>query len=144
MRTVRYGKRAPQNNHTHKGDSRMSGLRQTFLEIIRTLGNYSGCHQLPERSFFYKGKQFPVCARCTGVFFGYLTAFLFLAFRKILPVKPAIALLGCMGIDWGLQETGIKKSTNLRRLLTGFAGGLGLCSLYFQAIRKLIHFIKNP
>jgi uncharacterized membrane protein len=122
----------------------MSGLRQTFLEIIRTLGNHSGCHQLPERSFFYKGKQFPVCARCTGVFLGYLSAFLFLAFRKILPTKIAIAFLSCMGIDWALQETGIKKSTNLRRLITGFAGGLGLCSLYFRGIRRLIQFIKNP
>ena len=144
MRTLRYGKSTSQNNNTHKGDTRMSGLRQSFLEIIRTIGNYSGCHQLPERSFFYKGKQFPVCARCTGVFFGYLAAFVFLAFRKILPIKAAVAFLGCMGIDWGLQETGIKKSTNLRRLITGFAGGLGLCSLYFRGIRGLIRFFKNP
>lgn len=25
-----------------------------------------GCHRRPERSFFYKGRQFPICARCTG------------------------------------------------------------------------------
>jgi uncharacterized membrane protein len=26
------------------------------------------CHQKPERSFFLDGHQFPVCARCTGLY----------------------------------------------------------------------------
>ena len=26
------------------------------------------CHQRPERSFFFDGHQFPVCARCTGLY----------------------------------------------------------------------------
>ena len=26
------------------------------------------CHQRPERSFFFDGFQFPVCARCTGLY----------------------------------------------------------------------------
>ena len=26
------------------------------------------CHQRPERSFFVDGHQFPVCARCTGLY----------------------------------------------------------------------------
>jgi uncharacterized membrane protein len=26
------------------------------------------CHQLPARSFFWDGHQFPVCARCTGLY----------------------------------------------------------------------------
>ena len=26
------------------------------------------CHQIPERSFFWEGRQLPVCARCTGLY----------------------------------------------------------------------------
>jgi len=26
------------------------------------------CHQRPDRSFFWDGHQFPVCARCTGLY----------------------------------------------------------------------------
>ncbi|MCH5266629.1 MAG: DUF2085 domain-containing protein [Lachnospiraceae bacterium] len=116
----------------------MSGLRQAILEQIRIIGNHSGCHQMPERSFFYKGKQFPVCARCTGVFVGQILAVLGL-FRKKRHSPPlyALLLMAWMGADWGIQEAGVKDSTNPRRFVTGIAGGYGLFSLYFWMIRSL-------
>lgn len=115
----------------------MSGLRQSFLEFIRTLGNYSGCHQMPERSFFYKGKQFPVCARCTGVFFGHMTAIVLFLRGKKVSFRTCLSLMGIMGLDWGIQEAGIMESTNPRRLVTGFCGGLGLFSFYGLLVRYL-------
>ena len=30
------------------------------------------CHQQPDRSFFIWGKQFAVCVRCSGLYFGFL------------------------------------------------------------------------
>jgi len=114
----------------------MSGLRQTVLESLRSIGNQSGCHQLPERSFFYKGKQFPVCARCTGVSIGQFAALTAGLFRPV-PTKTALALLTFMGLDWLVQEMGIKESTNRRRLITGICGGFGLFTLYINGFRRI-------
>lgn len=118
----------------------MSKLWISLVNFLDEIGESSGCHRLPERSFFYKGHQFPVCARCTGVFFGQCTALIINIFKDI-PYKTSIACLSIMGIDWGIQEIGIKESTNQRRLLTGFLGGFGLFNLYckiFKMVHKLI------
>lgn len=130
-------------------------LKAKGLWLLRTAGNFSGCHQLPERSFFYKGKQFPVCARCTGVSIGQLLAVLvnvvFLLGRKHngryalgthAPFISALCL-SVMGTDWLAQETKIKPSTNPRRFLTGILGGFGLFNLYFIAAQKLLSLFKH-
>lgn len=121
----------------------MSGLWQSFLELIRTIGNESGCHQRPERSFFYKGKQFPVCARCTGVFVGHTVAVFLFFLKKQIPLGKCCLLMGIMGVDWGIQELGIKESTNRRRVVTGFCGGLGLFSIYGLIIRSFLCMISR-
>jgi len=38
-----------------------------LISIIYATGGLI-CHQLPGRSFFLDGHQFPVCARCTGLY----------------------------------------------------------------------------
>jgi len=38
-----------------------------IIAIIYAAGGLF-CHQRPERSFFLDGHQFPVCARCTGLY----------------------------------------------------------------------------
>jgi len=83
------------------------------------------CHRAPERSFHYKGKQFPVCARCTGVVAGRLLAFASFWWTDIALWIP-LALLAVMFFDWGLQYVKVKESTNIRRLITGICGGYGL------------------
>lgn len=120
----------------------MSKLRQSVVLTLDEIGEASGCHRMKERSFFYKGHQFPVCARCTGVFFGELTAILLLFFKKLLSIPASVIMLFIMGADWGLQELGIRESNNIRRLITGFLGGLGLFSIYINAIKEIFKFIK--
>ena len=85
----------------------MSGLRQSVLETIRMIGNHSGCHQMPERTFFYKGKQFPVCARCTGVIIGQSVALIIGIFKDI-SFRKAFLCLAVMGSDWGFRRAGLK------------------------------------
>lgn len=119
----------------------MSGLWQSVLETIRIIGNHCGCHQMPERSFFYKGKQFPVCARCTGVIIGQSIALLIGIFKDI-PFRRSILCLAIMGSDWGLQEIRIKESTNFRRLITGFLGGFGFYSILVGILKNVL-ILKN-
>ena len=135
----------------------MSKLRQSILESLRILGNHSGCHQLPERSFFYKGKQFPVCARCTGVTVGQFLAVLINVIglrirhhsdnheskKDLIPASFSFVSLGIMGADWAIQEAGIKESTNPRRFVTGILGGFGMFNLYFIVFRRLINFFRR-
>lgn len=121
----------------------MSKLRASILEILRVIGNNSGCHQLPERSFFYHGKQFPICARCTGVVIGQLIA-IGIGFFTNVNFRLSLLSLGVMGLDWGMQEIKIKRSTNTRRLITGILGGFGLFSIYVSVIKRLIINTSRP
>jgi len=120
----------------------MSGLRQTILELIRSIGNHSGCHQMAERSFFYRGRQFPVCARCTGVSVGQAAA-LIMGFFVRIPTSIAAVMLMVMGIDWSIQEMGIKESTNHRRFVTGVLGGFGLFSIYMTIAKAIKNIFKQ-
>ena len=116
----------------------MSKLWKSVLDTIYEIGNRSGCHQMPERSFFYKGRQFPVCARCTGVSIGQTTAIILALFKRFLSFPSALFLLLIMGFDWGIQAIHMKESTNSRRLITGFCGGLGLFSMYVKIFKKVV------
>lgn len=51
--------------------------------------------------------------------------------------------MGIMGVDWGVQETGFLESTNPRRLVTGFCGGLGLFAFYGWLVHRLWNMEKK-
>ena len=126
-------------------------FKKSVLYALRVAGNNSGCHQMPERSFFYHGKQFPVCARCTGATIGqFLSIILNVVYiisshnskeEKKLPwiISPESSMIsmGIMGADWLVQEVGIKESTNVRRLITGILGGFGVFNMYFIIVRLI-------
>lgn len=87
------------------------------------------CHRKPERSFFFKGKQFPVCARCTGIHIGYITFPLFMFNVFTLNIWWTIALMLPTYID-GLTQTFLKReSNNFIRVTTGLMAGIGGMSL---------------
>jgi uncharacterized membrane protein len=104
-----------------------------LYEVLWNLGNILGCHQMPERSFFISGKQFPVCARCTGAFIGYFIGGLTYAYFKI-PIILAVSFCIILFIDWLIQRLKIRESTNFRRFVTGVFCGFSLVQLYYNFI----------
>lgn len=106
------------------------------------LGAKTGCHQIPDRSFYVRGYQFPVCARCTGVVLGYLTA-ISVFLKRGLFKKTSIAGCSIMLADWSLQRANIMKSTNLRRFISGIAGGFGIMSIQLAIIKGCIHKLRR-
>ena len=110
---------------------------ETWKKLMK-VGEHTGCHQKPERSFFYNDYQFPVCARCTGVIIGYLIAipcYVIFGFQKKLSITGALIMFA----DWAIQQAKIKESNNKRRFFTGIAGGFSIMSIQI----KILSFLKN-
>lgn len=100
-------------------------------ETAMKIGNVAGCHQRADRSFFIKGYQFPLCARCTGMWLGSLAA-LFLIKIFIMPLWLSFIFSLVMLADWAIQYKGILMSTNARRLITGFLCGAGITDAFIK------------
>ncbi|MCL2434314.1 MAG: DUF2085 domain-containing protein [Clostridia bacterium] len=100
----------------------------SFHRFLMALGALTRCHQLPERSFFWRGRQFPVCARCTGLFAGFLLGLCAgLLFGAGLPIYIATGVaVTAMAVDGFGQHFGAWVSTNPRRVITGFLCGFFL------------------
>ncbi|MBR2019241.1 MAG: DUF2085 domain-containing protein [Clostridia bacterium] len=104
------------------------------------LGRYMGCHQRSDRSFFYKNRQFPVCARCTGVFVGQVAALTLFILKIRLHIWVCISFCAIMFGDWLIQRLNLLESTNTRRLLTGVLGGYGYITIFMELLLFLIRF----
>lgn len=114
---------------------------ETWLRLMKA-GEHLGCHQMPERSFFYKGYQFPVCARCTGVILSSLLAVIVFTKKKISAIT-CMVMSSVMLIDWFIQRLGIKPSTNRRRFITGLIGGFGYATLHLHAYKWVWDKLKT-
>jgi len=87
------------------------------------------CHRDPTRSYFWNGKQFPVCARCTGIHLGYLSLFLFLFQLIYIKWWLSIILILPTLLDGLTQAYFNRESTNSIRLISGILAGVGIMSL---------------
>lgn len=92
------------------------------------------CHRLPERSFFFNGHQFPLCARCTGILVGYLLGISYIILFKNIHIIMESLLITPLLIDGTGQYLGYFKSTNTRRLLTGILAGISTICLFKLAV----------
>jgi uncharacterized membrane protein len=126
---------------------------EIVLPGLRGVG-YAVCHQLPDHSLFAAGNQYPLCARCTGIYLGFLTGLAGLAIQgrlnaSRLPAGTTLALLlfaiGAMVAD-GLNSllasspdtTLLYSTTNLVRLGTGLASGTALALLLMPLVNEAL------
>ena len=100
------------------------------MNIRKFLGIAFMCHQMPERSFFIKGRQFPLCARCTGVLCGYFAGIAIACITNCRHSFIALFALLPMIIDGVMQYKFNIKSNNARRFVTGLLGGIGIIYLF--------------
>lgn len=112
-----------------------------WIKLMEFGANIWGCHQIPERSFTYKSYQFPVCARCTGLMFGYLIAFVMLVCGCSVPLRISVIFLLAMLIDGGLQYLKLLQSNNIRRVITGFLAGIGFINIIISMAKYFISMI---
>ena len=109
--------------------------QQGFLAaaLYQTFSHF--CHQEPERSFYIAGQQFAVCARCTGVYFGFAAAALLypllISLRQTrTPDRKWLFIAATpLAIDFGLGLAGIWTNTHLSRFLTGSL--LGAAAVFY-------------
>jgi uncharacterized membrane protein len=83
------------------------------------------CHQIPERAFYIEGHPFAVCARCTGIYFGFALGMLLYPLARSLRRGDAparkwllIALAPTL-LDFALGFSGVWENTHLSRSVTG-------------------------
>lgn len=90
---------------------------------------FVACHRIPERSFFFKGKQFPLCARCTGIHVGFLSMPLFIFGFVYLSMWWSLILIIPTYLDGFVQAKTSYESNNTLSFITGFFSGIGKMSL---------------
>ncbi|MFT4105304.1 MAG: DUF2085 domain-containing protein [Lacrimispora sp.] len=100
--------------------------------LYRSLPIVFGCHCRADRSFFFHGKQFPICARCTGELAGMVIVTITYAIYR-LPILYAIGFLIPMAFDGGLQLLTAYESTNFKRFFTGILFGYGFFDLLIMS-----------
>ena len=115
-------------------------LINQLYDLFCFVGRMSGCHQMASRSFVVKNRQFPVCARCTGCFSGYIVG-IFIYFIWAVPLYICISLCMIMLIDWSIQYLKIKESNNCRRFITGFLCGIGYINIFLIVLKFLLSLL---
>lgn len=99
---------------------------EVWLKAMKLAKKVSGCHQMPQRSFFIAGYQFPLCARCSGIVFGYILALILFCFGFIMPIWLCVILAIPLIIDGGIQLVFNIMSNNIRRFVTGTIYGVAV------------------
>jgi uncharacterized membrane protein len=118
---------------------------------------YAVCHRIAARSFRFDGTQFPLCARCTGM---YLGAVLGLFYQRLqgrrggMPSIKVFIVLGVLVAAFGIDGVNsylhffpnapsLYVTTNWSRLLTGTGMGVALAAVVLPAFHQTMWLNLN-
>lgn len=107
------------------------------------------CHQIPERSFKLTGHPLVVCARCAGIYSGFLFGAVLYPFvrkigdRKAPSVRFLLAAFMPAVSEWILVQLRVMESSNLIRGITGFILGGAVVYWIYPAVFQIAGNI-NP
>lgn len=110
--------------------------------IYKWLPIIFGCHCRSERSFHWKGRQFPICARCTGELVGIVLCLITFSMISCSSWIFAVLMLP-MILDGGVQLVTSYESTNSRRFITGMLFGYALMRLFMVSTIWAFRFGYN-
>ncbi|MCR1952211.1 DUF2085 domain-containing protein [Clostridium sp. DSM 100503] len=101
--------------------------------IIKYLPIIFGCHCRADRSFYFKHRKFPICARCTGELLGIILS-IFLYKIYSLEILVNIFFILPMLIDGFFQLLTKYESNNIKRVIIGILFGYGFFNLFLNSI----------
>ena len=111
-------------------------LNKFWVKAMHFFARYWGCHQLPHRSFFIMGYQFPLCARCTGIFGGIIIASIHVCSNKshidYYSFPCMIILLLPLIVDGSVQLATKYESNNTKRVMTGLLFGFCITIIFIK------------
>lgn len=105
------------------------------------------CHQLPARSFFLAGRQFPVCARCSGLYAGVVLGVMaWWIWRRLRPGPHVVdarlarnaflVVLLPTAISWASGELGLWDGSNVTRAALALPLGLTAGAIVAAVVAK--------
>lgn len=109
-------------------------MQQEHSKFGKFLQIFFGCHARPDRSFYFRGKQFPICARCTGELIGMIAGIPIVIFQGCPQFVIVLVMMIPLVFDGFLQRLTSYESGNIRRLITGILFGIALifALIYFH------------
>jgi uncharacterized membrane protein len=112
-----------------KMDSRAGPI--LVFESNRTKIGFSFCHRRKDRSIRISGYTFPLCARCTGLWLGFVMGLLVRVAGLHIPLILAFVLMLPLTVDGLTQLAGYRESNNRLRLLSGVLFGIATNMIFF-------------
>ena len=110
------------------------GIENLFIDSV-FLHTFWHCHRRADRSFFLRGRQFHVCARCTGLIVGTMLSGLLLPLHQV-AFDLLVASAAVLVVDAGTQYIRLRESNNGLRFCTGLAVGLTWLPTMYHFLRS--------